>query len=290
MLITYYNKVNIHGYYEGIGAQYQRIIALLSIAKRHNIKYIHIPIKVGHNYNNDPKWNEKWDNMFNIKKLSNNNEIDLKNIRNKYSIFTDFTLDQLLNDDETLLYHYLSPFNIFDNNADYYLSNIQNDIIAAYDDINSTRKLIYNKNKINIAIHLRVFNKKDDIENYDDYINNKNSRHFMTCDMYITYIETLKNKYPNSDIHIFSQKDTFDIHYKKLYDIENIKIHFDELDTFDTFHHLCKADVFAMGSSSFSILAAFYNKNTIIYLPYSHPPSLKSWVTYNPTTNEILEK
>ena len=290
MLITYYNKLNIHGYYEGIGAQYQRIIALLSIAKRHNIKYIHIPIKVGHNYNNDPEWDEKWEEMFNIKKLANNNDIDLKNITNKYSIFTDFTLEQLLNDDETILHHYLSPFNIFDNNPDYYLSNIQNDIINVYNDINSTRKLIYDKNKISIAIHLRVFNKNDDIENYEDYINNKNARHFMTCDMYITYIDILKNKYPNSDIHIFSQKDTFDIHYTKLYDIENIKIHFDDLDTFDTFHHLCKADVLVMGSSSFSILAAFYNNNTIIYLPYSHPPSLKSWLTYNPTINEKLTK
>jgi hypothetical protein len=94
--------------------------------------------------------------MFNIKKLSNNNEIDLKNITNKYSIFTDFTLDQILNDDETLLYHYQLPFNIFDNNPDYYLSNIQNELISAYNDINSNRKLIYDKNKINIAIHLRV--------------------------------------------------------------------------------------------------------------------------------------
>ena len=118
MLITYYNKTNIHGYYEGIGAQYQRIVALLSIAKRHNIKYIHIPIKVGHNYNNDPEWDEKWDNMFNIKKLSNNN-IDLKNITNNYSIFTDFSNEKILNDDETKLYHYLSPFNIFDNNPEY---------------------------------------------------------------------------------------------------------------------------------------------------------------------------
>ena len=54
--------------YEGVGAQYQRIVSLLSIAKRHNLKYIHIPIKIGHNYNNDPEWDNKWDNMFNIKK------------------------------------------------------------------------------------------------------------------------------------------------------------------------------------------------------------------------------
>ena len=51
------NKDNIK--YEGVGAQYQRIVSLLSIAKRHNLKYIHIPIKIGHNYNNDPEWDDK---------------------------------------------------------------------------------------------------------------------------------------------------------------------------------------------------------------------------------------
>ena len=72
MFISYYNR-DIE---EGTGAQYQRIVSLISIARRHNLKYIHIPIIVGHNYNNDPEWNEKWEKMFNIKKLANNDEVD----------------------------------------------------------------------------------------------------------------------------------------------------------------------------------------------------------------------
>ena len=79
MYITYIddplNLVHIYGN-EGIGAQYQRIVALISIARRHNLKYIHIPIKIGHNYNNEVEWDEKWEKMFNIKKLTNNDEID----------------------------------------------------------------------------------------------------------------------------------------------------------------------------------------------------------------------
>ena len=105
----------------------------------------------------------------------------------------------------------------------------------------------------------------------------------MTYDMYFNLINKLKEQYPNSDIHIFSQEDFFDIHYKKLREIENIKIHFDDLDNFDTFHHLCKSDILVMGTSSFSILAAFYNKNKIIYLPFNHPPSLKTWIVYKPS-------
>ena len=186
MLITYYNNIN-----EGVGAQYQRIIGLLSIAKRHNIKYIHIPIKIDHNYNNDPDWDEKWDNMFNIKKLSNNHEIDLKKLKNIY-FQENFTLDKNINDDDTILYQYTYPFKVFNNNQDYYFNNIKNDLIKAYDENNLNRKLIYNKSKINIAIYIRVFNKNDMIEYYDDYINNKTIRFYMTCDMYIAYISELK--------------------------------------------------------------------------------------------------
>ena len=63
-------------------------------------------------------------------------------------------------------------------------------------------------------------------------------------------------------------------------DINDIIFHLDDLNTFDTFHHLCKADILCMGTSSFSILAAFYNKNTVIYLPYCHPPSSNKWIKY----------
>lgn len=288
MFITYGQNpnhkinANIRSKYEGVGAQYQRIVALISIAKRHNLKYIHIPINIGHNYNNDPNWNEKWDNMFNIKKLSEN--IDYKTIKNQYINLYPVSIEQLLKYSTTTnLIYYINPFKIFDNNSDYYLSNIQNDLINAYDENNSDRILIYDKTKINIAIHIRVFNKLDDIINYNDYIHNKNNRHYMTYDMYFNLINKLKEQYPNSDIHIFSQEDFFDIHYKKLREIENIKIHFDDLDNFDTFHHLCKSDILVMGTSSFSILAAFYNKNKIIYLPFNHPPSLKTWIVYKPS-------
>jgi hypothetical protein len=289
MYITYSPNPNhkksdyIISEYEGVGAQYQRIIALLCIARRHNLKYIHFPIKVGHNYNNDPNWDDKWDKMFNIQKLSDT--IDYSIIQKKHIYPYQITLDDLLNHNMnslSILNSYSNPFNIFDKNSDYYLSYIQNDLINAYDENNSNRKLLYDMTKTNIAIHIRVFNKQDDIINYNDYMNNTNSRHYMTCDLYLSLIKNLKTQYQNSDIHIFSQEQFFDIHYKRLRDIEDIKIHFDDLDTFDTFHHLCKSDVLVMGTSSFSIIAAFYNKNTVIFLPFNHPPSLKSWIIYDP--------
>jgi uncharacterized protein with HEPN domain len=100
--------------------------------------------------------------------------------------------------------------------------------------------------------------------------------------MYEKIINNLKKEYPNSDIHIFSQEKYFDIKFKKLRDIKDVIIHFDDLDLFDVFHHLCKADVLVTGLSSFSVIAALYNKNKIIYLKFNSPPYLKSWIEYNP--------
>ena len=279
---------------EGIGAQYQRIVTLLSIAKRHNLKYIYIKTKIGHNKNNIIDWDDKWEHMFNIKKLCNNNEINdnLEIFEKKYN--NSLNLSTILNDNDNdndndnenknennILNLYTTAFEIFDNNPEYYLSNIQNDLINVYDENNNERALIYDKNKINIAIHIRVHNDFDNIEHYEEFKNNTSMRYYMTVDNYINLIHYLKDKYSNSDIHIFSQEKYFDLSYKKLRDINDINFHFDDLDTFDTFHHLCKSDVLCMGTSSFSILAAFYNRNTIIYLPYYHPPSLTTWQILN---------
>ena len=281
---NYLNPCNIKEL-EGIGSQYHKIITLYAVAKKNNLKYIHIPIPVGHNDNNDKEWNNKWDRMFNFKKLSNNDEIDINNIDKEF-IVDNISFDYILNNrNPNKLYFYFHVFKIFDKNPDYYLKDIQDDLINAYDENNNNRILIYNKNKINIAIHIRVFNDNDKIcEKIDSYVSsdrNLSIRYYFNCEMYEELINKLKLDYPNSDIHIFSQEKYFDIKFKKLRDLENINIHFDDLDIFDTFNHLCKADVLVMGLSSLSIVAALYNKSaTIIYLPYSSPPYLKSWIEY----------
>ena len=265
---------------EGVGAQYQRIICMLAIAKYHNLKYIHTPIKIGHNYNNDDNWSQKWDNMFNIIKLSNNNDVDIDKLDKVYNHKLDCKIINNIVTTTNILYYLHDPYELYDTNTNSYLSSIQNSIIETYDEINNSRTLIYNKNKINIAIHIRVYNDYDNNGEYSNYINNISCRFIFTCDKYEKLINELKDKYLDADIHIFSQVKYFDLKYKKLRDISNLIFHFDDLDNFDTFHHLCKADVLVLGTSSFSMLAGFYNKNTVIYLPYISPPSLNSWIIY----------
>jgi len=283
---NYLNYCNIKAT-EGVGSQYQKIIELYAVIKKFNLKYIHIPLQIGHNYNNDKDWNDKWDNFFNFKKLSNNDEIDIEKL-DKYFITESITEETIFrNRNPNILYLYFHTFNIFYKNPEYYFKDIQKDLINAYDEANNHRKLIYNKTKTNIAIHIRVYNNYDnkaDSEYYERYSKENTTdelRCYFTEDMYENLINELKDKYTNTEIHIFSQEEYFDIKFKKLRQIKDIKLHFDDMDVFDTFHHLCKADILVMGLSSFSILAAYYNKNTIIYLQYYFPPVLKSWLVYN---------
>ena len=280
---NYLNPCNIKST-EGIGSQYQKIINLYAVSKKFNLKYIHIPIQIGHNYNNDKDWNDKWDNFFNFKKLSSNDEIDIEKLE-KYFITEPITEEIIfINRNPNILYLYFHTFDIFYKNPEYYFKDIQKDLIDAYDEANNHRKLIYNKTKTSIAIHIRVYNNYDNEGVYERYLKTDTSKDEIfnfTADMYENLINQLKTKHTNNEIHIFSQEEYFDIKFKKLRDIQDIKLHFDDMDLFDTFHHLCKADVFVMGLSSFSIIAAYYNKNTIIYLPYPYQPVLKSWIIYD---------
>jgi len=285
MYITYnyLNTCNIKEL-EGIGSQYQKIITLYAVARKHNLKYIHIPISIGHNYEKDEEWDNKWDKFFNLKKISNNDEIDIDNLDKEF-ILNNYDFKNILDEkDSKKLYFVFHTLTIFEKNPDYYFKDIQDDLINAYNETNNNRKLIYNKNKINIAIHIRVFNDYDNIcENINSYITsdkNLSYRYYYTSEMYEKLIIDLRNKNPNSDIHIFSQEKYFDIKFKNLRKIKDINIHFNDLNLFDTFYHLSKADILITGLSYFSIIAALYNKNKIIYLPFTSPPYLKSWIEY----------
>lgn len=89
----------------------------------------------------------------------------------------------------------------------------------------------------------------------------------------------LHQKHPNGEIHIFSQSN-FDVRFSALRQIENIHIHLDEINASDTFHHLVNADVLVTGTSSFSYLAALYNKNKIYFTQTTfHKKALDSWQT-----------
>jgi hypothetical protein len=171
------------------------------------------------------------------------------------------------------IYSFKKSFDIVDKSPNIYYKLIQNDIRDAYN--NKSQTYLFDTEKKNIAIHIRVINECDDIDEYVNY-ENLTGRHGISPEKYVMLIYKFKNIYPNYNIHIFSQKNII-LKYKELEKIDDIKFHLD-IDSITTFHHLCNADIFVMAKSSFSYLAAIYNKNKVIYLSNvgNHPP-LDTW-------------
>jgi len=282
---------------EGAGAIYQRIVSLLALAKKHGLQFIHKRVNIGHNDTNmDFKlYDDLWDEFFNFKKLelSEDEKKIYKEI--KVPILTDDILKQILQNKKVkYIIKIKNPYLITYNNPNEYYSIIQDEIIERYDITNKNRALIYNlekfKNKINIAIHIRVFNDLDICGDNIDYLDNYNkgitTRFYLDCNFYIKLINKLKNKYKKSEIHIFSQSKYFDNKFKDLKLLDFLTFHLD-MDNFNTFHHLCKADVLVLGLSSFSHLAGYYNKNEVIYLYYEyHSKALNKWIDVNEILNE----
>ena len=80
--------------------------------------------------------------MFNFKRLSNNDEIDINNIEKEFMI-DNISFDYILNNRYTnKLFFFFNVFDIFNKNPEYYIKEIQDDLIDAYNENNNNRKLI----------------------------------------------------------------------------------------------------------------------------------------------------
>jgi hypothetical protein len=272
---------------EGPGAAYYRILTLYAFCNKHNFEYLHYKINIGHNYDNydDNVWDEKWDNFFNMKKISKlfqNIDTNDYNILKKHGITDNDVQYFIENSDKKEIIYIHSPCDVFfKKNISEYFKPIQDKIIEAYQEANINRPLIYNKDHKNIAIHIRVWNDCDAVcETYERYLYSIAGRYAINENGYAFLINKLHNKYPDANIHIFSQK-SFKNKYPNIYNTPNINFHFD-MDAFDTFHHLVNADILVPGLSCYSHVAALYNKNQIIYIDYEPLPKLiDTWINLN---------
>jgi hypothetical protein len=252
---------------EGVGAQYQRILGILAVCKINGFKYYHNCVTVGHNYDNEPDWNKKWDDFFNII----NSDLTIKENLNLKNIFVPHTISNInqLEKTDKFIYDFENAHYIINQNPELYYNSIINDIRKLYFEKNINRELkFFIPDKKNVAIHIRTANSVDTephelLPGQIRYISNNT---------YKKIIINLANE--NNHIHIFTQG-SFPIKEIET-GIKNISYHIDT-DTFDTFHHFVNADILVISKSSFSYLAAIYNKNNIMYLP-SHLIPLKHWI------------
>ena len=231
---------------DGFGAQFQTIIQSILITECNNQIYLHNKIKtIEHNYDNNPEYLNKIENLMNLKDnfglVENNSD---KNIN-----LLDF-----------------SVISIFENNIDFYmesdsLKNLRNIFWK-----NKIKK--FDTNKLNISIHVRR-------PNIDD---NRIEGTVTPDKYYLDIIRHLRQLYYNKDIlfHIYSQGN---IENFKIYENDDVILHINE-NIFDTFIGLVEANILVMSASSFSYSAGFLNDCIIYYLPFWHKP-YKKWITLN---------
>uniref|UniRef100_A0A6C0DLQ4 Glycosyltransferase n=1 Tax=viral metagenome TaxID=1070528 RepID=A0A6C0DLQ4_9ZZZZ len=258
-----YLKYNI--YVDGMGAQFQRIISILALAKKYNCQYIHESIKSFEHISNDAtNYVELIDEYFQIDKLNANiTGIKFDNVEffkgNTIIEQMEYYKEKSKNLNILLILDH--AYNIFDKKPNDYEI-----IMPLLREIKQTLYLPeYNKSNKNIAIHIR----RGDVSQYS------NNNRYVDLSCYQTIINKLADKYKNGNLFIFTEisnnnKEEFEnFIIKNKNNNINIKLMAD-LDILLTLEYLIKADVLVMSKSSFSYIAGLYNNNEIYYMDFWH--------------------
>jgi hypothetical protein len=213
---------------------------------KHNLKYKYNPfITVAHNYNNDPCYIDKIEELLNLK----------KNIEN--------------DDSTSNVIHFYDMINEFEENIDDYCNSDGMQFIKDCFWKNKERDHFKN-NKINVAVHIRREN-EGDMGKGEDRVTTPNS-------YYLNVMNEIREKYVGSDkellFHIYSQGNIEN--FKEL-ENEDVEFHLDEY-ALTSFIGLVAADILVISPSSFSYAAAFVSDGIVYAKPFWHRLK-KDWIT-----------
>jgi hypothetical protein len=238
---------------DGFGGQFQTMINAICIVEENNLgQYIHIPIKsIEHNYDNDPKFLEKIEDLMNLKKYYTPSTLDISNA---------------ISDGKIVLFNTNECISRFNQNLDYY---IKSETMKKLKNIfwqNKERPFKNHSNNI-VAVHIRRQNSNDNrIDGTNTHLN-----------YYINKMELILRKYPESIFYIYSQKNDVD-DYSQIPPYFNVVYRIDA-PLFETFTELVDADVLVMSRSSLSYTAALLSDGEIYYNPYWEKPA-SFWLKY----------
>lgn len=271
---------------EGFGSLFQYILSCYFLSKVYDLKFVYTNIKnfehmIWDGYTSQDEWDALWNhniiNIFlpkneiilyedldlNINKVYNNLDLN-SNINTLFILEDRFMtkrfLDQQIN---------IKP-DIIDNLIINYHKNIK---------VNS----YFDKNKINIALHIRRFTKTDccNADVRELYIKGNKFDLY-----YYNMIVVLKNIFKDKlkEFHIFTQIDDDEYnmfeHYFKLEDEYSKIILHKGNNTLSDLHHMITADIFVMAKSSLSVIANYYSKGiSIIRGSFQHSVKKSNTIT-----------
>jgi hypothetical protein len=224
---------------DGFGSQFLARISGMAYANHHKLNYVHYPIKTLLLEDNPSQ--SRTDELDSSNKLLDNimSNLGIKNI------------DELDSSDTIDAYCRVNFYReILSNPYQYFNKEWINRLKNSYTENSPS---YYQNGKLNIAIHIRRGN--------DISIND--SLRYVNSDLYNDVISRLLEKYKNSIIHIFSWNDP-----QINVDSDRIVYHTTSdggKEFICDFNALVHADILLVGSSTFSISAGFFNKNTVLY-------------------------
>jgi len=238
------------GKQEGFGEQYKILIYYMVYAELNNLKFLYSPFKeVAHNYDNDPYFLDKLENIVGLKGVL---DVAMKDISNYESV--------------AYIHHYIHT-----NMGEFEKSNSLQIIRDSFykNKINPYSNSSDNSsdNICNVAIHIRRCNR-------DDVVSHSGLR--VPDEIYIEIMKSIQLFQDNriKIFHIFSQgeEENFKI-YTELG--LNIQLHINEpLD--DTFMRMVYADILVVSPSALSYVAGVLSRNQVFYISHCNPP-LPSW-------------
>ncbi len=165
---------------DGFGAQYQRIITTYIFCKSNNLPFVYSPFKtIEHNYNNCPSFNEKKEELINLKK-------NITNVTKDNERFVTYLkFGEVVNP-------------IFEKNIDVACHGEHMAFIKKCFWENKERD-VFKNGKMNVAIHIRRNNEHDNGRAGD--------RVTVTDAYFLNVMNKIRTKYHNKNLlfHIFSQ-------------------------------------------------------------------------------------
>jgi hypothetical protein len=231
---------------DGFGSQYQNIIWAIMYSEKMGLNFYYTPFsEMEHNYDNDPDFILKKENLINI--LGNyptinelpigENVLELCGRVNRVSFdFIENNLTEALK-----LNSFVKIKSIFHENK-----------IPIFDD-----------NIMNIAVHIRkknIFDNSNAGYHHDSY--------------FIDLINHIRENYNGEKkFHIYSQGELESFNAFKN---DDVVLHINEaIET--TFYGMVTANILIMSKSSLSYVAAMLNEGIVYYLPFWHKPA-SNWL------------
>jgi hypothetical protein len=244
---------------DGLGAQFQRVIGIMALAKKHGCKYVHSPIQsMEHIPEPMPEYLKRIEDYFQIHtKYKNVNEIKYDKIIDVQNAEIESTILLYKNSVFTILLKIIIPNGILDANTKVY-NYIMPDLRQIRQKLDLPK---YDKNKMNIAIHIRRGDVNQSLHPY----------RYTPMEYFKQIAQHLLTQFPEANICIFSEVTQENIHEFDAFHNMNVKLIMDE-DVLLTLEYLIRANILVTSKSSFSYIAGLYNENTVLYTPFWHRP------------------